>query len=181
MNDQGTWNDLTWYLVRTHPKQEDRADSNLKSFGIETLAPKFKERQYNQYTGKASQRIKPFFPSYIFARFRAKIMYHKVRYARGIRQLVSFGAYPVVVDEEIIAIIQSRIIADGFARLEDDLETGNSVIIKDGPFKNFAGIFERKMKDSDRIRILLQTVSYQAHIEIDRDMVSKIGDVNLRA
>ncbi len=31
------------------------------------------------------------------------------------------------------------------------------------------------MKDSDRIRILLETVSYQAHIEIERDMVKKAG------
>jgi hypothetical protein len=29
------------------------------------------------------------------------------------------------------------------------------------------------MKDSDRIRILLEAVSYQAHIEIDRDLVRK--------
>jgi hypothetical protein len=48
-------------------------------------------------------------------------------------------------------------------------------LVKDGPLKNFAGIFEREMKDVDRIRILLETVSYQAHIEIDRDMVKKVG------
>ena len=46
-------------------------------------------------------------------------------------------------------------------------------MVKDGPLKNLAGIFEREMKDTDRIRILLESVSYQAHIEIERDMVEK--------
>lgn len=47
------------------------------------------------------------------------------------------------------------------------------MIVKDGPLKNFAGVFERGMKDSDRIRILLEAMSYQAHVEIERDMVKK--------
>jgi Transcription termination factor nusG len=42
MNNRRAWNDLCWYLVQTHPGQEDRVESNLKSFGIETLAPMFK-------------------------------------------------------------------------------------------------------------------------------------------
>jgi transcription antitermination factor NusG len=48
-------------------------------------------------------------------------------------------------------------------------------VVKDGPLKNFAGIFEREMKDTDRVRILLEAVSYQAHVEIGRDMVKRVG------
>jgi hypothetical protein len=45
MNNLKTWNDLCWYLVQTHSRQEDRAESNLRSFGIETLAPRLKDRR----------------------------------------------------------------------------------------------------------------------------------------
>ncbi len=176
MGDQRAWNELCWYLVQTYPRQEDRSEGNLKSLGIETLAPRFKERRCNFYTGAVAHYTKPLFPSYVFARFRVNDLYHKVRYTRGIRQLVSFGDYPTVIDEEIITMIQSKIKEDGFARTYEDLKPGDEVIIKDGPLRNFAGIFEREMKGADRIRILLQTVSYQAHVEIEKDMVKKTSE-----
>ena len=173
MNRQRAWNDLCWYLVQTHPRQEGRAEGNLKSFGIETLAPMFKDRRHNFYTGELALRAMPLFPSYIFAKFIANDMYHKVSYTRGIRRLVSFGSSPSVVDEEIIAMIRSRIGDDGFVRIDEDLKPGDKVIIKEGPFKTFAGIFEREMNLTDRVRILLLAVSYQAHVEIERGMVKK--------
>jgi transcriptional antiterminator RfaH len=180
MNTQRAWNDLCWYLVQTHPRQEDRAETNLKSFGIETLAPRFKDRRRNFYTGEVTHHAKPLFPSYMFAKFIANDLYQKVRYTRGIRGLVSFGDSPTVIDEEIITMIRSRVMEDGFARINDDLQSGDEVIIKDGPLRNFAGIFEREMKASDRVRILILTVSYQAHVEIERDMVKKIREPGLR-
>jgi transcription elongation factor/antiterminator RfaH len=175
MDNQRAWNDLCWYLVQTHPRQEDRAESNLKSFGIETLAPRFKDRRRNFYTGEATLHEMPLFPSYIFARFIANDLYQKIRYTRGIRRLIGFGDFPTVVDEEIIAAIQSRIGDDGFVRINEDLKPGDKVIIRDGPLRTFAGIFEREMNSADRVRILILTVSYQAHIEIERDMVKKVS------
>jgi len=177
MNNQRTWNDLCWYLLQTYPKQEDRAEDNLKSIGIETLAPKFEERRRNFYTGAVTHHAKPLFPSYMFAKFIANDLYHKVRYTRGVRQLVSFGDFPTIIDEEIVTMIQSRIREDGFAEVSMDeaIKPGDHVIIKDGPLRTFAGIFEREMKGAERIRILIQTVSYQAHVEIERNMVKKIS------
>ncbi|HKX31154.1 MAG TPA: transcription termination/antitermination NusG family protein [Blastocatellia bacterium] len=178
MNKPSAWNDLCWYLVQTHPRQEGRAESNLKSFGIETLAPIFKDHRRNCYTGEVAFQARPLFPGYLFTRFVANDLYHKVHYTRGIRRLVSFGNSPTIVDEEIIALIRSRIGEDGFARMDEDLKPGDQVIIKDGPLRTFAGIFEREMKIDDRVRILLLAVSYQAHVEIDRGMVRKIEGIN---
>jgi transcriptional antiterminator RfaH len=175
MNNRRTWDNLCWYLMQTHPRQEDRAESNLKLFGIETLAPRFKDRRRNFYTGEVALHTKPLFPSYIFAKFIANDLYQKVRYTRGIRRLVSLGDSPTVVDEEIIAMIQSRISEDGFARIDENLKQGDKVIIKDGPLRTFAGIFEREVNSADRVRILLLAVSYQAHVEIESDMVKKLS------
>jgi transcriptional antiterminator RfaH len=174
MNNQRAWNDLCWYLAQTHPRQEDRAESNLKSLGIETLVPKFKDRRRNFYTGEVTFNAKPLFTSYIFAKFIANDLYQKVRYTRGIRRLVSFGGSPTVVDEEIIALIQSRISEDGFVSIDEYLKPGDKVIIKDGPLRTLAGVFERGLNSADRVRVLLLAVSYQAHVEIERDMVAKV-------
>jgi transcription elongation factor/antiterminator RfaH len=163
-----------WYVIHTHPKQEDRAGSNLKVLGMPVLSPKTRERRYNQFVNAPTYVTKPLFPRYIFAQFKINDLYHKVRFTRGVYSVVSFGEGPTQIDEEIIALIQSNIREeDGFVRIDEDVKPGDRVIVKDGPLKNFAGIFELEMKDTDRIRILLETVSYQAHVEIERDMVKK--------
>jgi len=164
-----------WYVIHTHPKQEDRACSNLMVLGAPTFNPKIRERRYNQFVNVSTYVTKSLFPRYIFAHFKINDLYRKVRFTRGVYSVVSFGEGPTPIDEEIIKLIQSNIGKDGFVRINEDIKPGDKVIVKDGPLKNFAGIFEREMKDTDRIRILLQTVSYQAHIEIEKAMVKKVG------
>jgi transcriptional antiterminator RfaH len=162
-----------WYVIHTHPKQEDRACSNLEVLGAPTFNPKIRERRYNQFVISSTYVTKPLFPRYIFAQFNVSDLYHKVRFTRGVYNVISFGEGPTSIDEEIVALIRSNIKEDGFVRIDKGIKLGDRVIVKDGPLKNLAGIFEREMKDTDRIRILLETVSYQAHIEIARDMVKK--------
>lgn len=163
-----------WYVVHTHPKQEDRAAKNLSCLGALIFSPKIKERRYNQFVSAPTYLTKPLFPRYIFAQFKVNDLYHKVRFTRGVYNMVSFGECPTSIDEEVITLIQSRVSEDGFVRIGEDLRIGDKVKVKDGPLRNFAGVFERELKDSDRIRILLETVSYQAHIEVEKDLVVRV-------
>lgn len=162
-----------WYVIHTHSKQEDRAASNLRVLGVPILNPKVRGRRYNQFVNVPTYVTRPLFPRYIFAQFKIHDLYHKVRFTRGVYSVVSFGEGPASIDEEIIALIQSNVKEDGFVRIDDEIKPSDKVIVKDGLLKNFSGIFEREMKDTDRIRILLEAVSYQAHVEIQRDMVKK--------
>lgn len=163
---------IRWYVIHTHPKQEDRVCSNLKVLKVPVFNPKIRGRRYNQFLNTQTYVVKSLFPRYIFARFKIYDLYHKIRFTRGVHSVVSFGGDPTSIDEEIIALIQSNI-EDGFVRIDDGISPGDKVIVMDGPLKNFVGIFKHAMKDTDRIRILLETVSYQAHLEIDKDMVRK--------
>jgi transcriptional antiterminator RfaH len=170
-----TTNAANWYVIHTHPRQEDRVDNNLRSAGIETLAPCIKKYSYNNYTGEVTHKIKPFFPNYIFARFEATRLLHKIRLTRGVHSVVCYGSTPANVDNSIIATIQSRIGEDGYIEIKEALKPGDEVIIEDGPLKDFRGIFERETGDVDRVMILLQTVSYQAHLVIEKEMLRKFG------
>jgi len=163
-----------WYAIHTKPKQEVRAHSNLHARGVETFTPRVGERRYTP-TGDVKNEIKPLFPQYIFARFDASRMLHQVCFTRGIHSVVRFGgADPTPIDNEIIAIIQSRAGADGIIDLSKKFKAGDRIIIKDGPLKNFIGIFERHVKESDRVIILLNTLKYQAHLSVGRELVKKI-------
>jgi transcriptional antiterminator RfaH len=163
-----------WYVIHTHPKQEERAERNLRSEGLQTFYPRIKERRFNKYTGEIGYVIKPLFPRYLFARFDPYVWLREVRYTRGVHCVVSLGESPTPVDGEIIAIIRSRLGDDGFVRIGEKFHPGDLVMVKDGPLKSFVGLFERDMRDSDRVMVLLTTVGYQAHVMIERDLLKKI-------
>lgn len=175
MNNGCATSNPCWFVVRTNPRQEDRADKNLKAWNVQTFAPQMKERRYNQFTRDLVYAIKPLFTGYIFARFDMMSLFHKVRFTRGVRHIVGFGEGPAPVSDEIIAIIKSRMDRDGFVRIGEDVRPGDQVVIKDGPLKDFTGIFERETKDEDRVMILLNAVNYQAHVELERRLLKRIG------
>jgi transcriptional antiterminator RfaH len=166
---------LRWYVIHTKPKQEVRAASNLRAWNVETFTPQIRERRYGQYPLKPTSVIKPLFPRYIFAKFDIDKMYHKVYFTRGIHCLLCFGDGPVAIDDEVISLIQSQSGSDGFIQIGEELKLGDRVMIKDGYLKNLVGIFDEKVKDNDRISILLTTISYQSRVIVNRDMVKRIA------
>lgn len=167
--------ELSWYAIYTNPKQEDRARFNLNAWQVETFTPMCIERRYNQFTGKPHNVVKHLFPRYIFARFRADQLLHKIYFTRGVKSVVSFGGKPARVDDEIIEIIRARVGEDGYVRISEELKPGDKVVIRSGPLKDFVGMFESKTKDHARISILLTTINFQSHVLIEREMAAKVG------
>jgi transcriptional antiterminator RfaH len=113
------------------------------------------------------------FPGYIFARFDAGLMLHKICYTRGVQSVVSFNGEPLPVDDEIIALIQSQVGEDGFVRIGEDLRPGDEVMIRDGSLKGIQGIFHQSINDTGRVRILLTAINYQASLIIEKEVVRK--------
>lgn len=160
-----------WYVLWTHPRQEDRAASNLRAWEVETLNPKFRQTRYDEHKRIVCHAIKCLFPRYIFAYFEANNLLHKVRFTRGVQNVLSFGGVPTPVGQDVIDMIRNRHQPDGLVRMGRQPGLGDEVRIKHGLFSNFVGIFEREIQDSDRVSILLKTVSYQARVEIDKTLI----------
>jgi transcriptional antiterminator RfaH len=164
-----------WYAIRTKPIQEFRAEANLLAWGIVTFAPRMKAKQFNQFTGRPTFCIKPLFSRYVFGRFDASRLLHKVCYTRGVDTVVCFNGEPTPIDDAAIALIQSRVGADGIVKLDDELQPGDRVIIKSGTFKGISGVFNRHLKDSERVTILLDSIQFQAKVTVDRQLVCREG------
>ncbi|HZI57533.1 MAG TPA: transcription termination/antitermination NusG family protein [Verrucomicrobiae bacterium] len=150
-----------WYALFTKPHQEDRAVKNLVAWGIQTLAPKLKSRENKN-------ALRPLFPGYIFARFNPGAMLDKIRFTRGIANVVSFGGKPAVVSDAIISAICRRIDSRSVVVEAPTLHPGDAVMIQTGPLHDLQGVFEEELPDQERIRILLTTVAYSAHVEISK-------------
>src|SRR5215216_522944 len=114
-----------WYAIHTKTRQEERATNNLRAWQVQTLAPKIKERCYNESLGKVTYQVKPLFPGYIFARFKPDDLLHKVRFTRGVNNVVSVGGKPAPIDDEIIEIILARSGTDGLVYLREQLRPGD--------------------------------------------------------
>lgn len=175
MNTEQQGDSPRWYAIHTHPQQEARADSNLRAWGLETFSPRLKARRRNQFTGATTFVSQPMFPRYIFARFDAERLLHKVWYTRGVQSVVSTGASASAIDDGVIALLQSRMDKDGHVRLFDELEHGDEVVITGGPLKDFVGVLDKGAKNSERITILLNTVSYQGSVTLERELVRKVA------
>src|SRR5262245_54965086 len=163
-----------WYAIHTHPKQEDRAESNLKAWKLDTFFPRIRDCRFNEFTGEPSYFVKPLFPGYLFARFALKDLLHKVRYTRGVHSVVCIGSEPAPVDDRVIEIIAAQIDESGFVKIDAALEPGAKVLIQAGPFKKLTGIFERDASAADRVRILLDCVNFQALVEVERRHVKPL-------
>lgn len=177
MRNEATFDDLNWYVIQTHSKQEDRAAENLAAWGLNVCNPKIKGHRRNSFTGELAYFARPLFPNYIFAKFSLNSVYHKLRFTRGVRSVLNFGDYATPVDEAIINIIQSRLGDDGFVTIGEKFIPGESVIIREGPRQHLVGIVEKEVQDSDRVMILLNAVNYQARIIVDRRQIDRVSEM----
>ncbi len=149
-----------WYAVHTKPRQEAVAEAFLMQSGVEVFYPR---------TGPA----KSLFTGYIFAKFDSEKQLRLVKYSRGVSSVVSFGDKPAPVDEMLIEGIKSRI-KDGYVVLDPPSFTkGEKVEIKEGPLEGISGIFDSRVKDSDRVVILLNAIASQSRIVVSSTSLRK--------
>jgi transcriptional antiterminator RfaH len=168
--------DCNWYAIHTKPCREDLAAMNIGRLGLEILLPMMKQEKLRW--GIPQMVIKPFFPGYLFARFRPVAYLHLVRYARGVRRVVGVGETPLPVDEAIIRTIQSRVGADGFVNIESEsLKVGDRVLVQEGPLQGLMGVLERELNDRKRVVILLERIEYQARALIEKRYLTAAVEV----
>jgi transcriptional antiterminator RfaH len=159
-----------WYVVATKPRNEERAANNLEQGQIEVLAPKLKIRRFKE--GQFHYVVEPMFPGYIFVKFHPVDEFRLVKYTRGIKTIVNFAGRIVPIRDELIEFIRSKL-EEGVATVQQRrFQEGEKVLIKDGPFKNLCGVFERELDGKERVAILLDGNNFSARMEIDRDLIA---------
>jgi len=159
-----------WHAIYTKPGKEDTVAFHLQGLGIEVLNPKLKSKKYKR--NKIVEVLEPLFPCYLFANFDKEKYTHLITYTRGVRYIVG-KRNPVVVVDEIINTIKGSMEEGNILVVKPQrFEKGVRVLIKEGPFKDFYGIFEKEVKGHERVMILLETLNYK--LELDSWVLNKI-------
>ncbi|HEY0367401.1 MAG TPA: transcription termination/antitermination NusG family protein [Pyrinomonadaceae bacterium] len=163
-----------WYAIHTQLHQENRAEANLRAWNVETFYPKIKSQRRNQFSGAITYVIKPFFQRYLFGRFSQQWL-HNIWFTRGVESVVSFGGTPSPIDDEVIEFFRNRADKDGLIKLGEELKPGDKVVMRGGMLDSLEGVFEREMNDSERVMVLLNTIKYQGHIIVEKDLIRKVA------
>jgi transcriptional antiterminator RfaH len=156
-----------WYVVNTKPKKEGQVESLFREGGFTIYCPRY----------RAEEAVRPFFPGYAFLRFDYPADFRTVKYTRGVKRILGTSEEgPTPVPEEVILDIRSRE-RDGLIVFEKYGETpgiGDQIEVVEGPLKGLKGIFKKEVGDRERVMILLNFVSYQGMLLIEKKRLKKI-------
>lgn len=160
---------LNWFLIYTKPRCEDSVSNKFVENGFEVLNPKIEERRYIRR--KLQDVISPLFPCYIFVRFENPRDYRLIKYTRGVKSVVGPENVPAAVPPEIIDQIRERM-EGGPIHIRPAMFThGEEVSIKAGPLEGLEAVFEKELKGSERVSILLRAVN--ARVVVDASILTK--------
>lgn len=163
-----TTNDnLHWFAIQTRPNAEAAAEAQLRALPIETLLPLMR-RPVRHATRAPRMVLRPLFPGYLFARFRAAVSLRAVNYSRGVLRVLGATDRPWPVDDAVISAIRARLGVTGWVELtERQFGAGDSVRITAGPLAGWSGVFDCELSDAERVVILIETLQ-QGRVVIGR-------------
>lgn len=155
-----------WFVLNTKPKKEFQVEKLFQEGGFKVYNPKYIQ----------DNKIFPFFSGYEFIYFNHPGEYKKVKYTRGVKRIVGNVQGPIPVQEKIIEEIKKREI-NGFIELDkygSEPEAGDEVQIMEGAMKGLKGVFKKELTPKERAVVLLNYVSYQGHIIIEKKKLKKV-------
>jgi transcription elongation factor/antiterminator RfaH len=175
MNEHNDLNEISrlWYVVQTKPGNEHRVETNLFNQEIEVFLPLLETFQYSN--GKMVQKIKPLFPNYLFAKFDINLHYYKVKWTRGVNKILGNGDGPTPISGKVVETIKEQTGKDNLVKLEEEWKEGDPVRINSGPFKDLVGVFQKKMSENGRVRILLNLIGVDVPVQISRWQIKKVA------
>jgi transcriptional antiterminator RfaH len=157
-----------WFIVSTKPNKELVLKQSFDRMGILNYLPLFlKEKKKNKEKIKV---VSPLFTGYIFARFDVMENYHKIRYTRGVKSILGNQQYVFSLSNEKIEDMKSRE-KGGYITLiqkPKSFKKGDRVLIDEGDFDGWEGIFYEEMSDKQRAVIMLTSVSFSNKLIIPK-------------
>ncbi len=163
---------LRWYTVQTKSKKERTVERRLKDLNLEVFLPWIRLRRR---IGSRFQRVlDPLFPGYLFCRLDLFAAGKAARYAPGVKDFVRSGNRIPDIGDEVIGGLRERC-PDGIAVFKPrPYRVGEPVLIREGPLSGIEAVFEREMRGSDRVTILLELLGRQTRLILNNEMISRL-------
>ena len=164
-----------WCVVRAQPRNEERADFNLRRQGYHTFLPRI--RRQVRSGRRVIQKTGPLFPGYLFISLDpARQGWHPIQSTFGAIGLVRFGERPAVLPQGLIERLQALSAEDGvLTGSAPGLSVGDRVRLEGGPFDAWIGEVIA-CPDAERVSLLLQAASRSVVVTVPRRAALLLGE-----
>ena len=159
---------LNWFVINSKPKQEFVAQAGLESLGLSVYLPLYKKLVKKDKV--KFPVIAPLFGGYLFAQFSLFDHYHKVRYTRGVKVVLGNKEHVWTIGDDKIDDIRSREV-NGIVQMrkkQNAFHPGDQVIIDEGDFDGWEGVFQQELPDKERAIILLTNLNFSSKLIIPK-------------
>lgn len=154
-----------WYVVRTQPHKEIRAQQHLHNQGFETFLPQVTRTIRHSRQFRRVRR--PLFPQYIFVKLDPAVQaWRSINGTMGVMYLITSDERPAPVPYGLTEMLIAMTDDSGEFHFASKLKPGDDVIVKSGPFANFAGKLER-LDANGRALLFLEMMGQEVHVWSD--------------
>lgn len=155
-----------WYVARSLPRQESRAEFQLLRQGFSVFLPRVMKT--TRHARKLRTAPIPVFPSYMFVALDVgRDRWRSINGTSGVASLIMQGEAPVPVPAGVVESLLDLVDEDGLVRFDRDLREGQSVRVLAGPFAHAVGVLER-LDANGRVRVLLDILNGKVSVYLDR-------------
>lgn len=171
-----------WYVVHTYSGYENKIKVDLtkrvesmnmhdKIFDI--IIPEEQEVEYKG--GKRKVTSKRVFPGYVIVNMiMSEDSWYVVRHTPGVTGFVGSGGKPIALQpDEITKILRRMGLVDSKPRIID-IEIGENIRVKSGPFSNFEGVVRELLPDRGKIRVNISMFGRETPVELDYEQIEKM-------
>jgi transcription antitermination factor NusG len=148
-----------WYVLRSKPHKEAILARYARGQGHEIYFPTLPAHPVNP----RARKVVPYFPSYLFARTSLERIgesaFTWMPFSSG---LVRMGGEPAPVPEAVMSAVRARVQAAwrrGGLPEPARFAPGEWVLVREGLFEGYRGLFDLRLPGSARARVLLQVLN----------------------
>ncbi len=165
---------LRWYVLRSKPHKESVLHRYAKQHGHTVFYPTIPYKPVNY----RASRIRAYFPGYMFIRANLEGLgvstFSWMPFSTG---LVHVGGEAAPVPDTTVRALAARVaeVWEAGGLHVEGLKPGERVLIRQGMFEGYEGIFDVKLPGSERVRVLLRMLNNRfVPVEVDVALVERL-------
>jgi transcriptional antiterminator NusG len=166
-----------WYVAHTYSGHENKVKATIEKtvqtrgmedYIIDVVVPT--EEVVETKNGKKKTRQRKIFPGYVLVKMIiTDESWYIVRNTKGVTGFVGPGSKPVPLSEEEVKRMGVE-----KAVPEIDIEVGEVITVKNGPFEGFMGTVQEINMEKELIKVLISMFGRETPVELEFDQIEKI-------
>src|SRR6476646_1488639 len=160
-----------WFAIRTSPRWEALASTELTQRGLETYLPVCRVKR--RWSDRTKIMDQPLFPGYLFGRFHLNDRV-RVLQAPGVKQILGIGNTPAPISAAELDNLRKLVAANPVMVPWPYLQAGQRIRIDRGPLAGVKGFVVRAEEESLRIVVSVDLLQRSVATEIDRDCIGAV-------